>query len=70
MSVKNISRDVTDDDVREAVASDMRRRFPGISEPQIAQDVERELRSFGRPPVRQYLPLLVSRRLRARYRAN
>ena len=70
MSVKNMSRDVTDQDVRAAVVTDIRRRFPGISEPQIAQDVDRELRSFGSPPIRQFLPVLVARRLQARYRAG
>jgi hypothetical protein len=69
MSVKTLNRDVTDDDVRAAVVTDMR-RFPGISEPQIARDMDCELRSVGRPPVRQYLPLLVSRRLQAQDRAN
>jgi hypothetical protein len=70
MTVKGMSRDLSDEDVRAAVIGEIQRRFPTVSEPQIARDAERELRSFGEPPVRQYLPVLVSRRLQARYRTS
>ena len=70
VAVKSMSRDVTDEDVQAAVVSDIRRRFPMIGEAQIAQDAQGELRSFGQPPIRQYLPVLIARRLQARYRAT
>jgi hypothetical protein len=69
MSLKTMGNAASADDLRAAIVTDLRNRFPQVSQRQVTMDVERELRSFGEPPIRQYLPILVARRLQSRYRA-
>ena len=57
-------RELSPEQLRHSIVSDLGRLLPGADPGQLEREVVIELERFGDPPVRQYLPVLVARRVR------
>jgi hypothetical protein len=62
------TRDLTADEMRHGIVSDLERLLPDVDASVLEREVVIELDSFGDPPVRQYLPVLIARRVREHHR--
>ena len=68
MTVLADPRDLTADELRHGIVSDLERMLPGVLPTQLEREVVIELERFDGVPVRQYLPVLVARTVRDHHR--
>lgn len=64
------AREQTFEEMSDRVVSDLERVLPDVEITQLEREVATELERFGDPPVRQYLTVLVFRRVREIHRVR
>ena len=68
MAVLANDRDLTFDELRHTIVSDLERFLPEVDAADLAREVTVELSHFGDARVQQYLPVLVARQVRQHHR--
>ena len=62
------ARDPSREELRHSIVSDLERLIPDVDAAELDREVVVELDRFEHASVRQYLPVLVARRVRDRHR--
>ena len=68
MAVLANDRDLTFDELRHTIVSDLERLLPEVDADDLEREVTVELGHFGDARVKQYLPVLVARQVRQHHR--